>query len=219
MSNTGEKPLLLSSREAEITLSLLSAVEGNSALTQRSIANELGIAVGLINAYLKRCVRKGYVKVRQVPKRRYAYYLTPTGFAEKSRLTARFLSQSFLFFREAREQCLELLEVCRRANWTSIGLVGTNHFTEIATLCARDVPIEFVGVIDDAANVEQFCGLPVVRQPSDLERLDAVLFTALDDPQRRYDSLARMLPLDRILLPALLKIRHTTIGAMRDRAP
>ena len=69
-----------------IVLSLLNSVD-DGAQSQRRIAEELGIALGLVNAYLKRCVKKGLVKVSQAPARRYAYYLTPQGFAEKSRLT------------------------------------------------------------------------------------------------------------------------------------
>ena len=49
--------------ETAITLQLLSAVEENDAVTQRSMAQDLGIALGLANAYLKRCVRKGLIKV------------------------------------------------------------------------------------------------------------------------------------------------------------
>src|SRR5689334_13083019 len=92
----------------EIVLRVLDAVESDPAITQRSVANELGIALGLANAYLKRCVRKGLVKVAQVPSRRYAYFLTPQGFAEKSRLTAEYLSHSFSFLRRAREQFVAL---------------------------------------------------------------------------------------------------------------
>ena len=74
--------------EAEITLGILNAVHQNERITQRSVAQELGIALGLANAYLKRCAKKGLIKVSQAPANRYAYYLTPQGFAEKSRLTA-----------------------------------------------------------------------------------------------------------------------------------
>ncbi len=83
----------------EITLGLLTAVEANSQLTQRSAAKELGVALGLVNAYLKRCIRKGLIKVKQAPANRYAYYVTPKGFAEKSRLTVEYLSVSLAFFR------------------------------------------------------------------------------------------------------------------------
>ena len=45
--------------EAKITLGLLNVVHGNSETSQRSMAGDLGIALGLANAYLKRCVKKG----------------------------------------------------------------------------------------------------------------------------------------------------------------
>ena len=94
--------------EVEITLGLLNAIERDSRLTQRTLANELGIALGLANTYLRRCAKKGFIKVSQAPAKRYAYYLTPQGFAEKSRLTARYLTQSFNLFRHARTQCDDL---------------------------------------------------------------------------------------------------------------
>ena len=74
------------------------------------MAGDLGIALGLANAYLKRCVKKGLIKVSQVPANRYAYYLTPKGFAEKSRLTAEYLSVSFNLFRDTRAQFTDLFK-------------------------------------------------------------------------------------------------------------
>ena len=87
--------------DPEIVLRLLSSIERDSAITQRKLAGHLGIALGLANAYLRRCIRKGFVKVTRVPLNRYAYYLTPQGFVEKSRLTADYFSASLNFFRRA----------------------------------------------------------------------------------------------------------------------
>src|SRR5215510_6964022 len=95
--NEGEKDKIL--------LGLLESVERDGGQSQRRLASELGIALGLVNAYLKRCVKKGLVKVAHAPARRYAYYLTPQGFAEKSRLTIEYLTSSFSFFRQARGDC------------------------------------------------------------------------------------------------------------------
>ena len=81
-----------------ITLGVLTAIEEDNKATQRAISQDLGIALGLTNAYLKRCVKKGFIKVRQIPANRYTYYLTPQGFAEKSRLTAEYLSISFTIY-------------------------------------------------------------------------------------------------------------------------
>ena len=144
--------------EAEITLGVLTAIEENHAVTQRSIASGLGIALGLTNAYLKRCIKKGYVKVTQIPRNRYAYYVTPTGFAEKSRLTAFYLSQSFRFFREARGQCEEAFETCVARDWNRVVLVGVGDLGEIAYYCGRERPIELLGFLDPDHAEDSFLG-------------------------------------------------------------
>src|SRR5580698_4705894 len=93
--------------DGRIVLNLLTSLE-DGATSQRRIASELGVALGLVNAYLRRCVNKGLVKVSEAPARRYAYYLTPHGFAEKSRLTVEYLGISFSFFRQARAECADI---------------------------------------------------------------------------------------------------------------
>ena len=114
--------------DPEIVLGLLTSIERDSAITQRKLAGDLGIALGLANSYLRRCVRKGLVKMSQVPLNRYAYYLTPQGFAEKSRLTAQYLSISFNFFRHARQQCAALFAECAARGWRRIGLAGADIY-------------------------------------------------------------------------------------------
>src|SRR5271166_98646 len=117
---------------ARIVLGLLQSVERDGAQSQRKLASELGIALGLVNAYLKRCVKKGLVKVGQAPARRYAYYLTPKGFAEKSRLTVEYLSDSFSFFRRARADCAELFAAARARGFSRVVVAGVSDLAEIA---------------------------------------------------------------------------------------
>jgi DNA-binding MarR family transcriptional regulator len=100
---------------SRIMLGLLDAVEQDRVHSQRHLASELDIALGLVNAYLKRCVKKGLVKVQHAPARRYVYYLTPQGFAEKSRLTVEYLSYSFGFFRQPRRTAPSCFTSPRRA--------------------------------------------------------------------------------------------------------
>src|SRR5437588_696551 len=132
----------------ETLLGVLNVVERDARTSQRMISSELGVALGLANAYLKRCVRKGFIKISQVPKRRYAYYLTPQGFAEKARLTGEYLSASLSFFRTAREQMSELLAGCAAAGFRRVVLAGASDLAEVARLCAFDHKIEIVGVVD-----------------------------------------------------------------------
>jgi predicted transcriptional regulator len=79
------------SNEAEVTLRLFKVVHEDQLLIQRSAAQNLGVALSLVISYSKRCVKKGLIKVKQAPSSRYAYYLTPKGFAEKTKLTASYL--------------------------------------------------------------------------------------------------------------------------------
>lgn len=190
--------------EAEITLGVLNAVERSDRVTQRSVAGELGIALGLANAYLKRCVKKGYIKVTQAPANRYFYYLTPTGFAEKSRLTARYLSISFNFFRAARRQLAELMDQCASRGWSRVALAGHGDLVEIATLCIGDRPVTIAGVIDAGK------GASILEADfSALGTVDAVVITDIGDPQATFDALVRRMPADRILAPRFLNIsRH-----------
>src|ERR1700749_4122658 len=112
-----------SAEDERIVLNLLNSVEDGPP-TQRRIAEELGIALGLVNAYLKRCVKKGLVKVSEAPARRYAYYLTPQGFAEKSRLTVEYLTSSFSFFRQARADCTQTFALAKERNFQNLVLSG-----------------------------------------------------------------------------------------------
>jgi DNA-binding MarR family transcriptional regulator len=85
-------------------IEFLTSLEEGTVISQMTLSQRINVSVGLINALIKRAVRKGYVKVKSAPYKRYAYYLTPKGFAEKSRLVAQYLEISLGFFRQARQE-------------------------------------------------------------------------------------------------------------------
>ena len=196
--------------ENRITLSLLDVVDENSAITQRSLAAELGVALGLTNSYLKRCAKKGFIKVQQVPSNRYAYYLTPRGFAEKSRLTAEYLKQSFDFFRLARSQSSELLKYCTQCGWMRIALTGKSDLTEITILSAVELNIELAGIIDAeaAASTSNYMNLPVVSKLSDLGILHALILTDMEKPQRIFDDAVKFFPRNQVLTVPILGVNR-----------
>lgn len=194
-----------------VMLQVLAAVERNSGLTQRSLAKELDVALGLAHSYLKRCIKKGYVKISQAPAKRYAYYLTPHGFSEKAKLAAEYLNQSFHFFRYAKQQLQVIIDECVARGWKRIVLVGASDLAEIAVLAASLRDITFVGVIDEVGG--GVLGLPVFTL-AELPQLnaDAVIVTSLNRAQAVYDSLCEIVPAERVLVPRLLRIVSTTTG-------
>ena len=184
----------------EIVLGVLDVVERDPSVTQRSVARELGIALGLANAYLRRCVRKGLIKVREVPRRRFAYYLTPQGFAEKSRLTATYLSDSFSLFRQARAQCAELFKLAAARGQRRLALLGQGDLAEIASLVARDHPLEIVGVIAAGADTARIEAELVAAGA------DAALVTALIDPRGAVEAALRVFGSEQVHVPAILRV-------------
>ena len=191
-----------------IMLGLLDPVEQDRVQSQRHLASELGIALGLVNAYLKRCIKKGLVKVRQAPARRYAYYLTPQGFAEKSRLTIEYLSYSFGFFRQAKTDCSELFRLARARGLDRVLLLGQSDLAEIAALCAMEQGIAVAGLVDAETEARQFIGVPVFKNVDAVEvPFDAVLITDLKNPRSSCETAIERLGIERVLVPELLRVR------------
>jgi DNA-binding MarR family transcriptional regulator len=197
--------------KSRIMLGLLESVGRDGGQTQRRLASELGIALGLVNAYLKRCIKKGLVKVSEAPARRYAYYLTPQGFAEKSRLTVDYVSYSFSLFRRARSDYAKVLGVARDRGWTRILLAGVSDLAEIATICAIDDGTQIVGIVDPKSTQTRFVGLPVYPSYGHVSGgFDAVVITDLQTPGDTYAEAVERAGMDHVLAPRLLGLRSAS---------
>jgi DNA-binding MarR family transcriptional regulator len=190
-----------------IVLNLLTSVEHDGERSQRRIAAELGIALGLVNAYLKRCVKKGLVKVHNAPARRYAYYLTPQGFAEKSRLTVQYLSDSFSFFRLAKSDCTRVLERAKTSGFSRLVLAGKSDLAEVTILCAVDAGVEIVAVVDPASELTHFVGVDVYTSYQKVDGFDAVIVTDVARAKTSYDAAVVACGAERVLAPDLLGLR------------
>jgi DNA-binding MarR family transcriptional regulator len=192
-----------------IMLGLLESVERGGEQSQRRLASELGVALGLVNAYLKRCVNKGLVKVRDAPTRRYVYYLTPRGFAEKSRLTVEYMSYSFSLFRQAKKDCSAVLAAARARGILRVAILGASDVAEIAIICALDLGITIVAVVDPESDVDHFIGVPVAKSLDGIDGLtDAVLVADIKAPRETIDAAITRHGPERVLVPALLGPRN-----------
>ena len=197
-------------RDDPIVLGILNAVDRDAGVTQRSVASELGIAVGLANAYVKRCARKGLIKVSQAPARRYAYYLTPKGFAEKARLTAEYLSDSLSFFRHARLQYSEVLQDIQDRGGSSVVLVGDGDLADIARLVSRDFAVRIVATVPLRD--------PLTMLAETAGQADAYVITSMERPADVYTALVAAHGEHRVHAPALLRARPSNLLAKSGRS-
>lgn len=112
-------------------------------VSQRSIARDVGVSVGITNAIMKRLVRKGCVLMRRVDHNHARYLLTPTGMERLRRRTAAYLHTTIDHVVHYKEL---LRKLCRRSaarGITEIVLVGESDFAFIIEWCAHKEGLQY----------------------------------------------------------------------------
>lgn len=148
--------------EKHRSLQILSELSDNDSLTQRDLSNRLGIALGLVNSYIKNLMSKGFITVKAIPPRRYAYFLTPKGFAEKTRLTYHLLQDYTRIYREARANFKRLFSELSSDGVKTVVFAGVDEVAEIAFLTLQETNIKLRGIIDEEMAGKKFLGRDIM---------------------------------------------------------
>ena len=138
------------------TLKILEKIDTGVTLSQRDLARDLNISLGLVNSFIKRLVKKGYFKVTHIPKNRIRYLLTPIGAAEKTRLTYLYIQYSYNFYKDARQKLRNLYLDLEEQGVSRIVFYGASELAEIAFLSLQETKIELVAVVDEEKAGKRF---------------------------------------------------------------
>lgn len=172
------------------TLRILEKVQDDYSPSQRDLARDLNISVGLVNSFIKRMAQKGYVKVSTIPKNRIRYILTPKGIAAKTKLTYDYIRYSYHFYKQSRQKLRELFFGLEAEGVRRIAFFGASDLAEIAFLSLQETPIELAAVLDDRRKKPRFLGRAVVHISRWEETgCDRILIT---DDRERAKTLARL---------------------------
>jgi DNA-binding MarR family transcriptional regulator len=134
--------------DAARELLLLEKIEDDPDVTQASLADLLGVAVGTVNWHLRRLIEKGYVKVKRAQRRKLRYIITPEGLAFRARLTINYIEQSMRLYRRTRQRVLELLMEVQQAGYRSVRIAGQGDIAEICRLTCLE---QGISVSEDGA--------------------------------------------------------------------
>jgi DNA-binding MarR family transcriptional regulator len=175
-------------RYQERDLEILTAIGEGRPLTQRLLAQRLGVALGLANLYLKRLASKGLIKISEFPqkpsaRKRLRYVLTPKGLLEKSRLTYEYMSYSLGIYRRTRETLREALGDLHSRGLKRIAFYRSGEAAELAYVTLKEFGLEPLAVFDrDEGGF--FLGLPVrpIAQAVDAE-FDAIVIATFERPE------------------------------------
>ena len=98
--------------EQDIRYRLFKILSDNPDITQREIAQRMGISLGKTNYCVSEFVRKGFLKMHRFGQSKtkfgYIYILTPSGMEEKATLAVRFLKRKLQEYEQIKQQIQEL---------------------------------------------------------------------------------------------------------------
>ncbi|MDD5596491.1 MAG: winged helix-turn-helix domain-containing protein [Victivallaceae bacterium] len=130
---------------------ILEHVESTPLLTNRILARKLGCSVKLAHELLGKMVARGCFHVKKIHSRRWDYFLTPKGIAEKMRLTYEFMQFSMHFYKDARRKSSQLCRNLAESGVKQVAFLGAGELAEIVYLGVKEWNLELVDVFDDTA--------------------------------------------------------------------
>lgn len=208
---SAERYLMINDKQEKedfLTLELLDTIDQQPEISQRQLAGKLGIALGLANAYLQRCIRSNFIKTEERSANRLSYRLTPRGMNEKSRVGTSFLQHGFAFHRVTTKSCDKLFQQCCENAWQRVVLCGISELAELAILAAIKNDIEIIAVYEPYHEQSRFFNIPIIQDINNLPDYDACILTDIEAPQVRFEYLTDYLDKDRLLVPDILRIKQ-----------
>jgi DNA-binding MarR family transcriptional regulator len=174
------------------SLQILQELANDNSLTQRDLSSRLGIALGLVNSYIKNLIKKGYITVKAIPTKRYAYYLTPTGFTEKTRLTYHMLQDYTNIYRQARKSLKTLFRDLQEQGVKTVVFAGADEVAEIAYLTLQETNLKLAGVVDTENADAAFFGNKVMpMQAIRQQTYDRIVVTSYLRRDKIYKELVK----------------------------
>jgi DNA-binding MarR family transcriptional regulator len=144
-------------QESTHDLSLLEHIESDPDITQATLADQLGVAVGTVNWHLKRLIDKGYIKVKRAQRRKLKYIITPQGIALRARLTVDYIERNLSLYRHTRKRVGDLIERVRQQGYDRIRLDGEQQGPEdILDICKLSCIEQGIQLVEEE-------GTPVLR--------------------------------------------------------
>ena len=171
-------------------LQILDELSNNELLTQRDISSRLGIALGLTNSYIKNLMAKGFITVKSIHPKRYSYFLTPKGFAEKTRLTYDLLHDYTRIYREARSGFKGLFSALRAEGIKSVAFAGADEVAEIAYITLQEMEMGLSCVVDNELEGKKFFSRDI-RPVNEIRGMeyDCVVVTSYVKRKKIYEEL------------------------------
>lgn len=165
-------------------LKILEKIEGNGHLTQRDLSKEVGIALGLVNHLLKKMVKKGWIKIKNLDANRIRYLITPEGAREKSSLLYKRVENTIHFYLDAKRVIKDKVIHLKSEGVKGVSVYGINHIAEVLFIVLKELGLELTSVVDDNKEGEVWFGYTIVNMDEFLKSGANILILASFDKEK-----------------------------------
>ena len=196
-----ETPNIFKPSDEMRDLRLLEELEKNPIISQRQLSHKFGIALGVTNACLRRMTQKGWIRIRDLNRRRIGYYLTPKGFTEKAKLTLHLISCTVQHYSELKKIISGRLLEMQRDGLERIVFYGVSEEMEVAYITLQGVDLKLVGIVEDDEKFQPQIILGYELEPvSRIRELKphAVLITSTTESDKRKGRLRTLIDMEKI---------------------
>ncbi len=162
-------------------LEILEKIEKDGHLTQRDLSREVGIALGLVNHLLKKMVKKGWIKIKNMDAKKIRYLITPEGAKEKSSLLYKRVESTIHFYLEAKRVIKEKVQHLKTEGVKSVSIYGINHVAEVLFIVLKELRLRLDCVVDNNKKGKEWFGYKVIGTDEFLKSNNSVLILASFD--------------------------------------
>jgi DNA-binding MarR family transcriptional regulator len=168
------------------TLRVIEEIEKDFSVTQRDLSKRIGIALGMTNLVLKNLSQKGYIKVRAIRPKRLAYYITPKGFSEKTRLAYRYMQRTIAYYRQGRETIKRNIIQLKKTGARKVVLYKANEVAEIVYLTLQEQGLELLGIIDSEKHGGNWFSYQILKEEEiDTLEFDVVILADFEENKKQ----------------------------------
>ena len=120
---------------------LLDEIAKDSMVTQANLSQQLGIAVGSVNWYIKRLISRGWVKVSHLSRTRLQYDLTSDGMAVFTERAMQYAKDSLKVYKSFRQKAKSVVADLQAKGITRVYLDGSDEIMDILRLTCLEAEI------------------------------------------------------------------------------
>jgi FlaA1/EpsC-like NDP-sugar epimerase len=150
---------------------ILDLIEKDQNITQRQMAEALGVAVSMVNQYIDSYQDKGYLRRNYISTKTVEYFITKKGIERKKLLNIWYLKSTHAVYDSAKDNIITFLNHIMDKGYKKLLLYGAGEVAEIMLQTIQSdtsIPIEIIAVVDDDKNRQSklIVNLPIISKES-----------------------------------------------------